>query len=135
METAAGVAPGADTRRTCRNQKAAVQGPKEITELKDAIQAMHGCESLHVESVAVKEVFEGQTVRESKVEVFDLVGHRQAKRAYAWSYRDGNQNKTFAVLEISSQHNLAVIARAENTDIQSFEYPIMSMNKQCAISS
>ncbi len=135
METAAGVAPGADTRRTCRNQKAAVQGPKEITELKDAIRAMHGCESLHVESVAVKEVFEGQTVRESKVEVFDLVGHRQAKRAYAWSYRDGNQNKTFAVLEISSQHNLAVIARAENTDIQSFEYPIMSMNKQCAISS
>ncbi len=100
METAAGVAPGADTRRTCRNQKAAVQGPKEITELKDAIRAMHGCESLHVESVAVKEVFEGQTVRESKVEVFDLVGHRQAKRASAWSYRDGNQNKTFAVLEI-----------------------------------
>ena len=96
---------------------------------------MHGCESLHVESVAVKEVFEGQTIRESKVEVFDLVGHRQAKRAYAWSYRDGNQNKTFAVLEISSQHNLAVIARAENTHIQSFEYPIMSMNKQCAISS
>ncbi len=81
-------------------KKAAVQGPKEITELKDAIRAMHGCESLHVESVAVKEVFEGQTVRESKVEVFDLVGHRQAKRAYAWSYRDGNQNKTFAVLEI-----------------------------------
>src|SRR6266516_3003849 len=135
METAAGVAPGADTRRTCRTQKATVQGAKEITELKDAIRAMHGCESLHVESVAVKEVFEGQTVRESKVEVFDLVGHRQAKRAYAWSYRDGNQNKTFAVLEISSQHNLAVIARAENTDIQSFEYPIMSMNKQCAISS
>jgi len=100
METAAGVAPRADTRRTCRTQKAAVQGSKEITELKDAIRAMHGCESLHVESVAVKEVFEGQTIRESKVEVFDLVGHRQAKRAYAWSYRDGNQNKTFAVLEI-----------------------------------
>jgi hypothetical protein len=37
-----------------------VQDPKEITKLKDAIRAMHGCESLHVESVAVKEVFEGQ---------------------------------------------------------------------------
>ena len=45
---------------------------------------MHGCESLHVESVAVKEVFEGQTAWETKVEVFDLIGHRQAKRAYAW---------------------------------------------------
>ncbi len=77
-----------------------MQGPKEITELKDAIRAMHGCESLHVESIPVKEVLEGQTAWEGTVEVFDLVGHRQAKRAYAWSYRDGSQNKTFAVLEI-----------------------------------
>jgi hypothetical protein len=75
------VAPEADSRRTCRIQKAAVQDPKEITKLKDAIRAMHGCESLHVESVAVKGVFEDQTAWEGKVEVFDLVGHRQAKRA------------------------------------------------------
>jgi len=94
------MAPEADRRRTCRTQKAAVQDPKEITKLKDAIRAMHGCESLHVESVVVKEVFEGQTAWETEVEVFDLVGHRQAKRAYAWSYSDGDQNKTFAVLEI-----------------------------------
>src|SRR5437870_6301402 len=74
--------------------------PKEITELKDAIRATHGCESLHVESVPVKEVFEGQTAWEGTVEVFDLVGHLKAKRAYAWTYRDGDQNKTVAVLEI-----------------------------------
>ena len=73
---------------------------KDIPLLKKAIKATHGCESLHIESVAVKEVFEDQTAWETKVEVFDLVGHRQAKRAYAWSHRDGNQNKTFAVLEI-----------------------------------
>jgi hypothetical protein len=72
--------------------------PREITELKDAIRATHGCESLHVESVPVKEVFEDQTRWEGTVEVFDLIGHLQAKRAYAWSYRDGNQNKTMAVL-------------------------------------
>jgi hypothetical protein len=59
MEAPAGVAPEADRRRTRRTQKAAVQDPKEITKLKDAIRAMHGCESLHVESVVVKEVFEG----------------------------------------------------------------------------
>jgi hypothetical protein len=100
LETLTEVAPEADRRRTSRIQKAAVQDPKEITKLKGAIRAMHGCESLHVESVAVKEVFEGQTALETKVEVFDLVGHRQAKRAYAWSHRDGDQNKTFAVLEI-----------------------------------
>jgi len=74
--------------------------PKEITELKDAIRAMHGCGSLHVESVPVKEVFEGQTAWEGTVEVFDLVGHPKAKRAYAWSHRDADQNKTVAVLEI-----------------------------------
>ena len=74
--------------------------PKEITELKDAIRAMHGCESLHVESVPVKEVFEGQAAWEGTVEVFDLVGHPKAKRAYAWSHRDADQNKTVAVLEI-----------------------------------
>ena len=77
-----------------------MQDPKEITKLKDAIRATHGCESLHVESVAVKEVFGGQSASETKVEVFDVVGHRQAKRAYAWSDRDGDQNKTFVVLEI-----------------------------------
>jgi len=75
--------------------------PKEITELKDPIRAMHGCESLHVESVPVKEVFEGQTVWEGAVEVFDLVGHPKTKRAYAWSYRDGDQNKAIAILGIS----------------------------------
>jgi len=74
--------------------------PKEITELKDAIRATHGCESLHVESVPVKEVFEGQAAWEGKVEVFDLVGHPEAKRAYAWTHRDGDENKTVVVLQI-----------------------------------
>ena len=74
--------------------------PKEITELKGAIRAAHGCESLHVESVRVKEVFEGQTAWEGTVEVFELVGHPQAKRAYAWKCRDGDQNKPVAVLGI-----------------------------------
>jgi len=35
-----------------------------------------------------------------KISVFDLIGHPKAKRAYAWTYRDGDQNKTVAVLEI-----------------------------------
>ena len=73
---------------------------RKITKLKAAIRASHGCESLHVGSVSVKEVFEGQTTWQGTVEVFDLIGHPKAKRAYAWSYRDGNQNKTVAVLEI-----------------------------------
>src|SRR5438105_8844236 len=93
--------------------------PKEITELKDAIRATHGCESLHVESVPVVEKFEGQIAWEGTVEVFDLVGHPQAKRAYAWTYRDGNQNKTITVLEIppvdspQSAVNVAIAAHSK----------------------
>ena len=95
--------------------------PKEITQLKDAIRATHGCESLHVESVPVKEVFEGQTAWEGTVEVFDLVGHLQAKRAYAWTYPDGDQNKTFAVLGIppvdspQSAVKVAIAAKAHQS--------------------
>jgi hypothetical protein len=75
--------------------------PKEITELKDAIRATHGRESLHVESIPVKEVFEGQTAWEGTVEVFDLVGHPEAKHAYAWRYRDGDENRIVTVLQIA----------------------------------
>jgi hypothetical protein len=75
--------------------------PKEITELKDAIRATHGCESLHVESVLVKEVFEDETACEVTVGVFDLVGHPKTNRAYAWSYRDGDEPKSFAVLHVA----------------------------------
>ncbi len=73
---------------------------KDIPLLKRAIKSTHGCESLHIESVAVKEVFEGHTAWKGTVEVFHLVGHPQAKRAYACTYRDGAQNKTVTVLEI-----------------------------------
>ncbi len=34
----------------------------------------------------VKEVFEGETVLEGVVQVFDLEGHPKATRCYAWSY-------------------------------------------------
>jgi hypothetical protein len=74
---------------------------KKITKLKDAIRATHGCESLHVESVPIKEVVENQIAWEGTVEVFDLIGHPKAKRAYAWSYRDGDETKSVAVLQIA----------------------------------
>jgi uncharacterized protein (UPF0179 family) len=75
--------------------------PKEITELKDTIRAMHGCESLHVESVPVKEILDSKTAWEGIVEVFELVGHPEAQRCYAWSYKDGDQSKIATVLGTS----------------------------------
>jgi len=57
-----------------------------IGELREIIRRLHGADALHIESVPVKEVFQGQTVWDGVVEVFDLTGHATAHRAYAWSH-------------------------------------------------
>ncbi len=57
-------------------------------ELRRAIEAMHGSDSLWVESVPIKEVFHGKTVWQGVVEVFSLTDHPKAKRCYAWGARD-----------------------------------------------
>jgi hypothetical protein len=57
-----------------------------IHELKDAIRRVHNVDSRHVESVPVTETYQGTIIWDGFVEVFDLVKHSEAQRAYAWSY-------------------------------------------------
>jgi hypothetical protein len=57
-----------------------------IEELQDAIRKLHGADSTHVETVPIKEVFNGQTVWEGEVEVFDLHDHPKTHRVYAWAH-------------------------------------------------
>ncbi len=57
-----------------------------IAELQNIIRHLHGAEARHVESVPIKESFQGQTVWEGVVEVFDLIGHSVATRVYAWAH-------------------------------------------------
>lgn len=64
-----------------------------IEELRDVIRHLHGVDSAHVESVPVKETFQGKTVWEGIVEVFDLKNHPKAARAYAWAYKTDNPKK------------------------------------------
>jgi hypothetical protein len=64
-----------------------------LQELQDAIRHMHGAEATHVGSVPVKEVFQGKTVWEGIVEVFDLRGHAETNRAYAWSHDTDNPER------------------------------------------
>jgi hypothetical protein len=64
-----------------------------IEELRDVIRRLHGVDSSHAESVPIKETFEGRTVWEGKVEVFDLHGHPAAPKAYAWAYETDNPKK------------------------------------------
>lgn len=64
-----------------------------IEELREVIRRLHGVESKHIESVRVKETFQGKTVWEGAVEVFDLVGHPKAPRVYAWCHDTDDPKK------------------------------------------
>jgi hypothetical protein len=75
-----------------------------ISELQDVIKHLHGVESRHVESVPVKETFQGKTAWEGIVEVFELIGHPKAPKVYAWSHDTDNPKKPkrhVAVLHIA----------------------------------
>jgi hypothetical protein len=63
-----------------------------INELRDVIRRLHGAEATHVESVPVTERFQGQTVWDGIVEVFDLKDHPTAIRAYAWAHDTDDPN-------------------------------------------
>jgi len=68
-----------------------------------AVSHLHKCGATYAQTVPVHEVFRGQTVWQGDVEVFDLHGHPKAKRCYAWSHLQGenDQDERFvAVLEI-----------------------------------
>jgi hypothetical protein len=71
-----------------------------IEQLKDVIRKLHGAEATHVETVPVKETFQGQTVWEGDVEVFDLADHPKASRVYAWSHGDPDNPQHITVLQI-----------------------------------
>ena len=57
-----------------------------IDELQDVIRKLHGVPATHVQSVPVKEEFNGRVIWDGIVEVFELHGHPKATHAYAWSH-------------------------------------------------
>ena len=84
-----------------------------IDELKTTIRRTHGVESTHVESVPIKETFQGETVWEGIVEVFDLHGHSKANRAYAWSHQtDEGKTRHVAVLHVHPVNSALTAVRA-----------------------
>ena len=74
-----------------------------IAQLQDAIRDLHGCESTYLETVPVTETFEGKTVWDGEVEVFEIRGHPTATHAYAWSHKAGKgdrETRYITVLQI-----------------------------------
>lgn len=74
----------------------------ESDQLKLSIEAQHGGTATFVQAVPVKETFEGQTVWEGVVHVFDLEDYPKTARAYAWSspIEGSTKRRFFAVLGI-----------------------------------
>jgi hypothetical protein len=72
----------------------------ETDQLKDVVERKHGGSAQFARSVPVRETFEGKAVWEGVVHVFDLVGHPNATRAYAWSspIEGSTKRRFFAVL-------------------------------------
>src|SRR5689334_5751292 len=64
-----------------------------IAELRDVIRRLHGVDSLHVGSVPITETFQGKTVWQGIVEVFELKNHPKAERLYAWAYETDDPKK------------------------------------------
>jgi hypothetical protein len=83
-------------------------------DLKDAIESQHGGSATHVESVPVKETFQGQTVWEGVVEVFDLEGNAKSTRAYAWSspIEGSSKRRYYAILHLGGIRSPADAVRA-----------------------
>jgi len=66
--------------------------------LQTVIMQLHNCGAIWRETLPVKEIFNGKTLWDGDVEVFDLFDHPKAKRCYAWTYDD--PEKFITVLEL-----------------------------------
>jgi hypothetical protein len=82
--------------------------------LKVAVEAQHGGNAVLIGAEPVKETFNGQTVWEGVVHVFDLEGNAKATRAYAWSSPiEGSDKRRFhAVLHLGGIRSPADAVRA-----------------------
>jgi hypothetical protein len=71
-------------------------------QLQRAVEGQPGGEAVLVGAEPVKETFNGKTVWEGTVHVFDLEGHPKATRAYAWSspIEGSDKRRFYAVLHL-----------------------------------
>jgi hypothetical protein len=83
-------------------------------QLKEAVEGQHGGKAVLVGVEPVRERFRDQTVWEGQVHVFDLEGHPQATRAYAWSssVEGSDRRRFYAVLRLGGIRSAASAVRA-----------------------
>lgn len=77
--------------------------------LQRAIEQKHKCVAVHCQSVHVHEKVGAQTIWEGDVEVFDLRGHAEAQKCYAWSHRE--KGRCGAVLYSENMRLITVLGK------------------------
>jgi hypothetical protein len=86
-----------------------------IQELQDAIRHLRGREVIHIESIPVRETFQGRTLWDGAVEVFEIKDHPDVNRIYAWSRETDSPNdprRYVAVLNLPPVHSAQEAVRA-----------------------
>jgi len=83
-------------------------------ELKRAVESQHACTATFIQSVPIKETFDGNTVWDGVVHVFRIDGHPKAHKAYAWSspIEGSDKRRFFAVLHLPPVTSPAEAVRA-----------------------
>ncbi len=56
-----------------------------VEELQRVVEEMHNCTATPIGTEVVSETFGGRLVWDGIVHLFELAGHPEATRAYAWS--------------------------------------------------
>lgn len=59
---------------------------EDLDTLRKTVGMLHECTATHRDSVHVTERFQGQTVWDGDVQVFEIEGNPDATICYAWSY-------------------------------------------------
>ncbi|MEJ7623072.1 MAG: hypothetical protein WKF34_03690 [Pyrinomonadaceae bacterium] len=83
-----------------------------IEHLKALIEREYGTTAKHVETVAVHETFENETIWDGEVEVFEVPEYPNADRVFAWAFEDdeGEQQVTVAQIPPATDPENAVKA-------------------------
>jgi len=76
--------------------------PLMVEDLNRAVERLHHCQATFLEDVVVMEKFGKETVWSGIVSVFEIRGHSQATKCYAWSssIEGSTKRRYYAVLHI-----------------------------------
>jgi hypothetical protein len=76
---------------------------------------MHKCKARHVGSKRVIELFPRKIAWDGVVETFDLRGHPQAKRCYAWSFTEPKYTTVLEIPPVNSPQSAVKVAIASKS--------------------